>query len=58
MYPNSIYALAPKYLCRDYGKANVYTICEHGPFGLRSQPNPQAEREFRVPGLGLQGLSV
>ena len=27
-----VYTLAPKYLCRDYFKAKVYTIC--GPLGI------------------------
>ena len=29
-------ALAPKYLYRDYFKAEVYTIGGHGPLGLRT----------------------
>ena len=29
-----VYALAPKYLYRDYFKAKVYTVWAHGPLGI------------------------
>ena len=28
-----VYALAPKYPCREYFKATVYAVWEHGPLG-------------------------
>ena len=31
-----VYTLAPKYLYRDYIKANVSTIWVHGPLGVES----------------------
>ena len=33
-----VYTLAPKYLYRDYIKANVYTIWVHGPLGVYMDP--------------------
>ena len=36
MYPNSTYALAPKYLYREDFKAKVYTIWVRGPLGLET----------------------
>ena len=29
-----VYTLRPMYLCREYFKANVYTIWVHGPLGV------------------------
>ena len=46
--------LAPKYLCRDYFKAKVYTIWVHGLLGIHHSPS---DLGFGVVGLRSQSFT-